>query len=357
MKYKSILIFLLGLILGYKIVIGDEKNKWQDWKYKYPFKVINPAPFERKNYFLYLELNTIKFIKANVMDSSGKDIRIIDKNFEEIPYRILDGTLNSLTTLILIPVNLKPKETKTFFLLFGNTRVNLPRYYLKDEEEIFFPIESGNTECNINFWQKETIRQEGNLFPLAGEFFYKITIKPIPVYGDHFANTPIKYRTDLNISLEKEMYLEYDILVNKKTEFASSIQSVVEGNLYTWCFWIKDQKNISFWEEKMDLFYINKWYHRQINTENLKSKKIKELFFMINDRKASSCGEEIIFYFDNIRFTKGEPVKIKKPFFYDFIFSFFWDKSFFFLYFCLIIGIILALIIVKKGMKNEKIKT
>lgn len=342
MKKIKIFIFLV-LLVGCNVE-NKKFGIWKDWQYQMPFKVTNKNNVKKENHLVYLEFNTIKFISAGKMLNTGADIRILDENNNEIPFKIFDGTLNSVNTMVMFEDDFNEGETKKYFLLFGNPNVSMPNYFIQDKEEIFLEKQTGNTECNIDFWQKESVISDNNLLPLAGKFFYKITIKPRPVYEDHYVNNSIKYKINLDIPITKNTYLEYDIYEKEKTEFAATIQGFVNENIPTWTLSFDDQRKICFWDTELDFPHINKWYHRRINLSSYYDTKLKELFFMINDKTITPRSQEIIFYFDNIRITSGQSLEIQKPIFYDFLFSINFEGKMFWMYIFLMIFLIGAII-------------
>ena len=93
----------------------------QNWKYRQPIFIDNTSGPSLQAFQVKLVLNSQDLVVAGKMQSSGADVRIQDKNGNDLAFWIENGTINKTLTNIWVKIGSIAANSKdTLYLFYGN---------------------------------------------------------------------------------------------------------------------------------------------------------------------------------------------------------------------------------------------
>ena len=287
-----------------------DKTSDNSIRYHIPFVVKNNNDHTMHERLVYVSWNTEKFVEKNILDPKGENLDMVDGDGNRVPFSLRN--VGSSEASLVFPVTLCPHEAREFDLRFYPLGYKPSEAKHKEEILPFIENEPGSKlissgSKNIRYWSRESVRLKNGVHPVYGNFMHEIIIDVENGVDNAWLIDGIECDDDgIKTAFYEDSYLEYDIYGFQDSSVRASVQAMLPFFRSTRHNHGEDQNGLGgHWKTDTSVFSLRKWYHRKISMKEFCGKKAKKLVFMFAGKGIQVPGRHI-FYFDNIRITRGQ---------------------------------------------------
>lgn len=122
---KTVLKLLLTVLSLWILITGHAQPCLQNWEFRRPIYINNSAGTALSAFQVKMLLNTQDLVVGGKMKADGRDIRIQDKNGNDLSFWVENGTMNKPNTTIWIKLaSVLASTVDTIYLFYGNSSVS-----------------------------------------------------------------------------------------------------------------------------------------------------------------------------------------------------------------------------------------